>query len=488
VKFNLQVTDARARKYAKYFPKESTNTPKNIRPFINNILQLGVNNCSSFLFKTQPVEFDHFVEVLFQLENGNKRESDLIPQSTDVYTPCIDLDANNIGFKDLKAPVNYIFRIVVSCVRKGIDVTVVVDGDKRHHSKRVSYARKGEREKSRLDSIEMEMKLTALRQENGNGEEATVLAKSIEKKRKIADRKLCSSFEDDLRSCISESLSDHVAIKKAQLQADPVLAKRNIEGLSEVIWSNDSDMIVHNPSCVLVHSCSVPLSGSPKNIILATGNTHMSNIISATLSKYPNYRAKPVFKIPSHLIFETKMTILSRLLVACAIGNNYWMGGQKGFGFANAMKIVKTIKERFFSGSESECVIQTIAQHEAPKNKGRGSEIRWTRTIEAYAQAFIFEPANEDKKPICYVHYFPKYLFGYEEAFNTKKSSCVSLKYPDGPLISSCLYLGRGHDFLTHEGYVTCKLCNGIICLHCKTSCTDGTTVCLACRRNTFGE
>ena len=124
---------------------------------------MGVNNCSSFLFKSQPIDFDHFVEVLFQLAKRNKRESDLLPQSTDVYTPCIDLDANNIGFKDLKAPVNYIFRIVVSCVRKGINVTVVVDDDKRHHSKRASYARNAEREKSRLDSIEMEMKLTALR-------------------------------------------------------------------------------------------------------------------------------------------------------------------------------------------------------------------------------------------------------------------------------------------------------------------------------------
>ena len=297
---------------------------------------MGVNNCSSFLFKSQPIDFDHFVEVLFQLAKGNKRESDLLPQSTDVYTPCIDLDANNIGFKDLKAPVNYIFRIVVSCVRKGINVTVVVDGDKRHHSKRASYARNAEREKSRLDSIEMEMKLTALRQTNGNREEMIVLAKSIEKKRKLADRKLCSSFEDDLRSCISDSLSDHVAIKKANLQADPVLAKRNIEGLSEVIWSNDSDMIIHNPSCLLVHSCSVPLSGSPKKIILATGNTHMAIFVTATLSKYPNYRAKPIFKIPSHPIFETKMTILSRELLACAVGNDYWIGGQKGFGVANS--------------------------------------------------------------------------------------------------------------------------------------------------------
>ena len=40
---------------------------------------------------------------------------------------------------------------------------------------------------------------------------------------------------------------------QANLQADLVTAKRSVEGLSDIIMSNDSDLFLHNPQYVLIH-------------------------------------------------------------------------------------------------------------------------------------------------------------------------------------------------------------------------------------------
>ena len=270
---------------------------------------MGVKNCSSFLYKSQPVEFDHFTEVLFEIAKRNKREADLLPNTVDVYTPHIDLDANNVGFKDFNRPVNHISRIVGACGIAGISFTVVVDGDTRHHSKRASFARIAQREKDRLDSIEKEIELIAVQQENGASAQTEALAKEIEKKKKYANRKLPLTFNNDLQMCMAEAFSDCVTFQKSHLQADPVLARRNVMGLSDVVWSNDSDLIVHNPCCVLIHSYSLPQSGPIKNIILATGHARSAEMISNILNRHPQYRDKPVFKTPKQPLFDIDLQV-----------------------------------------------------------------------------------------------------------------------------------------------------------------------------------
>ena len=123
--------------------------------------------------------------------------------------------------------------------------------------------------------------------------------------------------------CMTAAFSDCVTFQKSHLQADPVLTRRNIMDLSDVVWSNDSDLIVHNPCCVLIHSYSLPQSGSIKNIILPTGHIRSAEMISNILNRHPQYRKKPVFKPPKYPIFDIDLQVTSRALISCAIDNDY---------------------------------------------------------------------------------------------------------------------------------------------------------------------
>ena len=153
------------------------------------------------------------------------------------------------------------------------------------------------------------------------------------------------------------------------------------------------------------------------------------------------------------------------------------------------MKIAKKIKEKAYEGSEVSFIIKEISSHVAKKNKGRGEELRCNKTIVAYAQAFIYEPANSEEGPLTYVHDHPSQLYSYVRELIAKDSLCKIVEESDGPPIASCIYLGihgEKHNFLEKDGHVICSLCKGTICLHCPTFSVGGGEICLACKSETL--
>ena len=63
-------------------------------------------------------------------------------------------------------------------------------------------------------------------------------------------------------------------VMSEDFQADPIIAKRSIDGLSHIIWSNDSEFVVHNPNALLIKDIKYARSShTPYDIVLWAGDS-----------------------------------------------------------------------------------------------------------------------------------------------------------------------------------------------------------------------
>ena len=53
--------------------------------------------------------------------------------------------------------------------------------------------------------------------------------------------------------------------------------------------------------------------------------------------------------IPPFVLFEKETDVECRSLIACAMGNDYWIGGQCGFGPAKANNLLQSTMQLFSS-------------------------------------------------------------------------------------------------------------------------------------------
>ena len=135
---------------------------------------------------------------------------------------------------------------------------------------------------------------------------------------------------------------DKIHYYKAQFQVDPLIAIRNVNGVSDLIWSNDSDFIAHNPQCILIKGHKVGRDGIPYAIILGTGDVRITDkvtkILNAKFSKDFDRDDSSLFTRPKFPIFEKESNYMCRALIACALGNDYWKDGQAGVGPSTVSK------------------------------------------------------------------------------------------------------------------------------------------------------
>ena len=69
-------------------------------------------------------------------------------------------------------------------------------------------------------------------------------------------------------------------------QANPIIVKRIIDNLSHLIWSSDSDFVIHNPNAVLMRDYKYSRSsGTPYHIVLWAGDTDIAEEISILLNR-----------------------------------------------------------------------------------------------------------------------------------------------------------------------------------------------------------
>ena len=300
---------------------------------------MGVSGPDKLLYKSINLTWEHIAYIGHEIYNKGMVEN------IDKNKPTIDIDGNLLGFKfkdKAGGPVYEIMRCVDVALKSGFKVNVVVDGDSRHSAKRASYTRSFKREMHRLEAIDFERKLTISLQDGSPRESSNRISKQLQKARKLASNLLLPTFSEQMyESILNHNHSDLQYIKSKDFQADPIIAKRSIDGVSDVIWSSDSDFAVHNPNAILIKDFKYSRSShNPDDIVLWTGNNSMVEKISALLKRrFPIFeQGADIFVAPKFPLFDSEPDYMCRAIIGCAIGCDFWEGGQIGVGASSIMK------------------------------------------------------------------------------------------------------------------------------------------------------
>ena len=215
---------------------------------------MGISGNKNILYKSPNLELSHVAEVLLdRVEQKKSSNSDFLTRK-----PCVDIDANNIGFSKLElasGPAGAVFQIAEIFSTAGIDVGIICDGPSRHPSKRDSVNRRAKRERARLSCLEARASLAALLQQETQPSATRIqeLESKIKKFEKEAARVLPAGFASQIESlverfsCKDGHFPSHgkIIFLSETWQADPLLAARAKRDISDAIVSNDSDFAAH---------------------------------------------------------------------------------------------------------------------------------------------------------------------------------------------------------------------------------------------------
>ena len=452
---------------------------------------MGIQGASYFTYKTIELSFEQLQEVINCVAHDTDRVGENVSESKSdnlcPIIPIIAVDANNVGFKNKTDPENFILRLSTSLSTAGSKVVVVADGETRHYSKRASAIRRVERERNRVESIYLQRKLSSFRQNNSKTNKTATekLINNLEKAKKAANTTLQSNFSNNLELLIENSHDVNITFHRAQFQADPLIARLNVQQKCNLVWSNDSDFLIHNPSAIIVNSFFLGKSAaSPSKIVLATGTKVMADNISKYLQRFPHLRNKEIVQHPKYPIFDFDLNPESRCLIACAMGNDYWYSGQPGFGPKSALDVVN---ESIKVGREerSSFILNHIKDFNSSKKSSKSNYVQCSQTIMCFVKAFLFEPANEEGDAIEYIHEKPQSLPYFLSKFAANSSSVETKN--SSPEVLSCPYLGyygETHEFLQNEDFSNCTKCKVIICRYCRPKHEE---ICLRCHRLSLG-
>ena len=218
------------------------------------------------------------VSVTFNIENVNglndlKNICNAVKKTPDSTTnvnrnnQCIhvDVDCNWIANRDTIKNVHEVADFLESLSINGFIVTPVCDGEFRHHSKRATVERCADRQKSRHQATECRLKISKLKQtmakcshqSDESNQEMKQLDKCLKKYENNASPGISGSFGRELSEIVQKRNDDRlfydplqntsgVSVNNvliAEFQADAVLAKRAIEGYSDLIIANDGDFL-----------------------------------------------------------------------------------------------------------------------------------------------------------------------------------------------------------------------------------------------------
>jgi hypothetical protein len=304
------------------------------------IATMGVSGASNLLYRSPQLDLRQLHAVL----TVRARRPGAAPLGQQ-RRPCIDVDANQVGFTQLKGaagPASGTFHVGRGIGIAGIDVNYVCDGPSRHHSKRASRQRASLRERDRLAYFQAKTELATLLQSEGRQEEAVKkLEKLIVKKRRSYQRALPANFATILEELVAnesskpDALPSHgeLSFLSDENQADPLMAIRAREKVTDAILSNDSDFAAHlgDDGLFIKEFCYSPREQSVSKFVLSTGNKVVAEMWAGILQQ--NYTAvdgqeAPVWIVePTSPVFEGMADPRLRALVAVGLGCDTWPGG-----------------------------------------------------------------------------------------------------------------------------------------------------------------
>jgi hypothetical protein len=199
--------------------------------------------------------------------------------------------------KILKSPVDQWVLLFVqprNSRAPGIDVLVIFDADSRHHSKRATIERIGNRERTRIISQQKRGHLASILQSNEVTPAITIqinnLQKDIQKLEKQANRSLPSNFKSEvirLLQTFDDGGRGAVSTFTAPFQPDTEISKLAIDGDIDIVISGDSDFQMYigpaGSGDLMIRNPKLTGKGNIDNIIFVTGQAE------DRMSKVPSY-------------------------------------------------------------------------------------------------------------------------------------------------------------------------------------------------------
>ncbi|MGH7954337.1 MAG: hypothetical protein ACREOZ_00075, partial [Gloeomargaritales cyanobacterium] len=276
-------------------------------------------------------------------------------------------------------------------------ITVVCDGDKRHHSKRASIERIAAREGARIDSIIMRGELMPVAEELQNGNCSDVekveqtakkdkLVKAVKGAEDRSSAQLLDDFVPKLRhaaesatTCKNEKQVATISFVQAIFQADAMIAYRCIHGDTDIIMSPDSDFaMLGGVHCIAVKTFIYTVRNPViSKIVVASGCKSAIDIIPRSLGI-----SDACIVVPKFPVFDGQSPAL-RAAIAVGLLCDQFPGGVKGTGPAAIMENLKS----HIGKTEEDCLKLLLKLI----NSKSGIEIE---VLQVFIQKILCEPGN----------------------------------------------------------------------------------------------
>ena len=209
---------------------------------------MGIQSQSALLFKSKEIKLDDIVYLLEQLHGERKRAE---PQYlTERVRPKVTVDASLIAYKYLTSslhPSDSVFLISTALAKRNIDVLIICDPPRGHHSKRAHHQRVGRKEINKLKLMLCRIELSR------SGDDAEKIQQITQEIKKLEKAECRTSLPADFlirlqqlhREYKSQMGKGEITIATAPFQADPSIADVALRGGCEAILSGDSDFAMY---------------------------------------------------------------------------------------------------------------------------------------------------------------------------------------------------------------------------------------------------
>ena len=368
--------------------------------------------------------------------------------------------------------------------------------------------------KARIQAITKRIKLNAVvnKISSGNFDEVELasllnekktLASSIKTMESKSQSGICNNFEDRMEKAIdtlNESRSDggggKISYLTAAYQADSLIAKRRVDGLSDLIFSADSDFaVIADGNCddAIDTAGALIVIKDFKKEVLTNRRTKQKSVKLSNFTIYcptassldDTLKEAKVTIAPSaakYPLFDHCFSIRLRALAAIAIGCDQYPGGVPKAGPAKVMGKIQALKR----GKD--------LQDDAAKRQVEAALASWmaseagisVEAINTFADALTYEPGNVEGEDISHIHHAPSSLDSYLKEMagdGTEVSEGLELALCPG----SCCDGSSVHRFVVGEtkDALTCSSCASKVCRFCTMELEsigeDTVQLCLPC-------
>ena len=319
---------------------------------------MGITNPSSFLWRTKNINWkvqhndaanpgtidteSYPVVQLLQDLHSQRCSTGLIVRA-DRPNPGVAFDANAIGYNNRSRAIQAIGEAAQAFIQKGIDVTVVYDGQYRHQSKRDAIRRRANREKDDARLIELRSQLSAIGVATDVTEDDHAIAEEIAVKIRRLESAAAATLPSDFATQVQKHLQSiatqftgkitHIVAKR---QADPSLARLALKMKVEAIVTTDSDFAMYvgpgEDGCSDIMLRPEVVSNSIRSCQLSTSQSTCKAFIDGLGHSWAN--------LPKHPFFDQLEDPKERALLALAVGCDANPGGAHNFGSSKVSQLI----------------------------------------------------------------------------------------------------------------------------------------------------